>query len=510
MTGTDYPPTYWDLIAATAREHPDQRVLLDDHDRTLTACELHDRAEECAAGLHARGICAGTVVSWQLPTTLEAMVVMAALARLGAVQNPVITMLRETELTFITEQLGTEHFLVPRTWREFDHAGLADALAARTGLSVLIVDHDTDPRSLGGGLRLDLGDPATLPPPPGPDATAARWIYYSSGTTAAPKGVRHADRSVMAGSAGVVGMVGASSTDVNPIAFPVTHIGGAAMLAASLLSGMQLALFEAFDPVESPLRFAARGVTLLGSATPFYLAFLEAQRRHGDTPLFPRLRACLGGGAPITPDLQRRVREVLHMPGVANAWGLTEFPVATSAPPDGSPEVLDHTVGLPVPGVQVRTVDGELRLKGPQCFLGYVDASLDADAFDEDGWFRTGDLGSVDADGNVRITGRLKDVIIRNAENITAQEVEGVVASYPGVVDVAVIGVPDARTGERVCAVVVCGPGVAVPDLGELGAHCSAQGLARFKHPERIEVVDVLPRNLAGKVVKRELQARFS
>jgi non-ribosomal peptide synthetase component E (peptide arylation enzyme) len=152
--------------------------------------------------------------------------------------------------------------------------------------------------------------------------------------------------------------------------------------------------------------------------------------------------------------------------------------------------------------------EGELRLKGPQCFLGYVDGSLDADAFDADGWFRTGDRGRIDDEGNVTITGRIKDAIIRNAENISALEIEDVLATHPAVADVAVIGVPDPRTGERVCAVVVAQPGSDLT-LDALAQHCHAKGLSRHKYPERLEVVEALPRNLTGKVLKNELRARF-
>jgi cyclohexanecarboxylate-CoA ligase len=152
--------------------------------------------------------------------------------------------------------------------------------------------------------------------------------------------------------------------------------------------------------------------------------------------------------------------------------------------------------------------EGELRLKGPQCFRGYVDASLDADAFDAEGWFRTGDLGLVDGDGNVRVTGRLKDVIIRNAENISALEIEEAVLRHPDVADVAVIGVPDPRTGERVCAVTVPVPGAQV-SLDALVDHCRRLGVPRHKLPERLAIVDVLPRNTLGKVLKNELRTRF-
>jgi acyl-CoA synthetase (AMP-forming)/AMP-acid ligase II len=462
-----------------------------------------------------RGVGDGTVVSWQLPTTLETMVVMVALTRLGAVQNPVLPIWRESEVRFVTAQLGTEVIIVPGVWRGFDHVALADELARDQPMTLVVVDHAAPMN----GLRLPAGDPSSLPAPPTVE-TLPRWVYYSSGTTAAPKGVRHCDRSVIAGSAGVIGMVGATSDDVNPIAFPVSHIGGAAMLAASLLTGMRIVLFDEFDPVRTPKAIAAHRPTLLGSATPFFVAFMAAQRESGSVPLFPALRACLGGGAPITAELGRQVRETFLVAGVANSWGLTEFPVATSPPPDGAPEVLDHTVGRPVPGVSVRVVDdserqvaageeGELRLKGPQCFLGYVDETLNADAFDAEGWFRSGDRGRIDADGNVVVSGRVKDAIIRNAENISALEIEGVLATHPAVADVAVIGVPDSRTGERVCAVVVAQPGSDIT-LGALAEHCHAQGLSRHKSPERLEIIEALPRNLTGKVLKNELRARFN
>lgn len=507
--------TYWELVENAAREHPDRTVLVDDYGRALTSAGLRDAALTTAAALAELGVRQGSIVSWQLPTTLETMVVMVALARIGAVQNPVLPIWRESELRFVTTQLRTEVLIVPGVWRGYDHRALGAALAAERPMDVIVVDHETP---IVGDLRLPSGDPATLQAAP-VSATPARWIYYSSGTTAAPKGVRHSDRSVIAGSAGVVGMVGASSRDVNPIPFPISHIGGAAMLAAALITGMRLVLFDAFDPVHSAKAIAAHRPTLLGTATPFFVAFMAAQREHGDEPLFPDLRGCVGGGAPITPELGRQVRETLSVAGIANSWGLTEFPVATSPPPDGAHDVLDHTVGSPVPGVSVRVVDndecvlgpgeeGELRLKGPQCFLGYVDATLDADAFDADGWFRSGDRGRVGADGNIEVTGRIKDAIIRNAENISALEIENVLATHPGVADVAVIGVPDERTGERVCAVVVAHAG-AVVTLAALFEHCRASGLSAHKAPERLEIVSALPRNLTGKVLKTELRSQF-
>ncbi len=513
----DHTDTYWGLVDRVASEHPDRVLLCDDFGRSLTTVQLRDYAAGTAAAFAEQGVRAGTVVTWQLPTTLETMVVMVALTRLGVVQNPILPIWREREVGFVTAQLKTAVMIVPGLWRGFDHVALARSLSGVSDMKTIVVDHTIAPPA--GALRLPVGDVDSLPEAP-TSADDARWIYYSSGTTAAPKGARHNDRSVIAGSAGVIGMVGASNEDVNPIAFPVSHVGGAAMLAASLLTGMRLVLFDAFDAATTPFAIATHRPTLLGSATPFFVAYMAAQRQYGTEPLFPDLRACVGGGAPTTAELGRQVRDTFSVSGIANAWGLTEFPVATSPAPDAAAAVLDHTVGPPVPGVRVRVVgddelevppggDGELRLKGPQCFLGYVDESLNADAFDADGWFRSGDRGRIDENGNVVVTGRIKDAIIRNAENISALEIEGVLASHTAVADVAVIGVPDPRTGERVCAVVVTKAGSRLA-LASLAEHCEAHRLARHKFPERLELVDVLPRNLTGKVLKAELRSRFS
>ena len=481
------------MIEAAARA-PSRVVLADDHGRSLTTSQLCAAAEQVAAGL---GVQPGTVVSWQLPTTIEGIVILAALARAGAVQNPIIPILREREVGLITRMVGTELFITAETWRGFDHAGMARDL----GLEVISIELEV---GVGSGLRLPMADPSGLPGPPR-SSTECRWLYFSSGTTAEPKGARHSDQTVMASAGGMNEHLGFRDGDVYPIAFPITHIGGITMTTAALVGGARLVLLDSWDPGSTPERAALHRPTILGSAQPFFRAFLDAQRRHGNKPLFPALRIFAAGGAPTPPELIHELVEVFDVPGVVNSWGLTEFPVATCSTPGDPPRVLAETVGRPSPGVSIRRVDGELRLKGAQCFLGYVDPAGDAAAFDDEGWFRTGDLGEIDPDGNVRITGRLKDVIIRNAENISALELEDVLLRHAGVADVAVVGLPDKRTGERVCAVVVSEPGHTI-SLPELAEHCRVEGVARQKWPEQVQLVDVLPRNAMGKILKQALR----
>jgi cyclohexanecarboxylate-CoA ligase len=493
--------TVWGLVAAAADEHPDRVLFRDDHGRSLTTTELRDAAERTAAGL---GVGPGDVVSWQLPTVLESVVVLAALARVGAVQNPIIPILRDGEVGHITSEIRTTVLLVPEVWRGFAHGDMARRLAADRGFGVIGLELDGP---VGPELRLPQGDPSTLPPPPTTD-DESRWLYFTSGTTALPKGVRHTDRSVIASSFGMTSGLALHDGDVYPIAWPYTHIGGITMTCNVLRDGGELVLFDVFDPATTGERMAAHRPTALGTGVPFFRVYLQAQRRHGQEPLYPAVRAFVAGGAPTPPEILKELSDTFGVDVVLNSWGLTEFPIASSPAPADPPDKREQTVGRASPGVEVRVVDGELRLRGPQCCQGYVDASLDAAAFDEDGFFRTGDLGVVDDDGYITITGRLKDVIIRNGENISALEIEDVLLRHPDIQDVSVLGMPDARTGERVCAVVVPAPGRTV-NLETIAAHCAAQGIARQKTPEQVEIVEAIPRNPMGKVVKPQLREKL-
>ena len=188
---------------------------------------------------------------------------------------------------------------------------------------------------------------------------------------------------------------------------------------------------------------------------------------------------------------------------------------------DDDDEALANTEGSAMPGVQLRVVtldgkvagideEGEIRAKAPQTMKGYLDPSLDADAFDDEGWFRTGDLGRIDADGMVTITGRLKDIIIRKGENVSAKEVEDLLFTHPKVADAAVIGLPDASSGERACAVIALKDAGAPLGFDEMVAFLKEKRLRSQAIPEQLEIVDTLPRNPSGKVLKQDLKARFS
>ena len=503
------PRPLWELIEQAAESWPDQAMLMSRQGDRATFGEYRDRVLGMAAGLADLGIGHGDTVSWILPTWVDTVVLAGALARLGAVQNPVIGIYRHREVGFCARQTGSKYLISPASFGGFDYAAMAAEIAGEIeGLQTLTVGPGSFPQ----------GDPARLPPVVAAQPGETRWICYTSGTTADPKGARHADQTV-----GAFGGPMAERLDIQPgdrysLTFPFPHIGGIGLLFMALERGCTHLLDETVDP-EATVRFLSeQGCTHAGTGTPFYLMYLAAQQRL-DRPLFPDLKVCPGGGAPIPPALHRRVVDELGGVGVASGWGLTEAPVLTNGAVGDPDEKLATTEGRALPGVDLIAVagdssmcvpgaEGELRAKGPQVMLGYMDSSLDAEAFDADGYYRTGDLGIIDADGYVTITGRLKDIIIRHGENISAKEVEDLLFGLDGIADAAVIGLPDARTGESVCAVVAPAEG-AVVTLDGLAEALAAAGPRRQATPERLEIVDELPRNPAGKVLKRELQQRF-
>lgn len=480
--------TFWDLVCEASRKWPDWVFLADDYGRTMTTAQFRDTAERVAAALP---VATGDVVSWQLPTTLEAAVLMAALSRLDTVQNPLVPTLRHHEIDLITDQVGTSLFVLPDNVPRF-RAKVFHNNSSR----VLTLNFGGTPT---GVIRLPMGDPLTLKAAPDVDR---RWVYYSSGTTAHPKGVKHSDSSLMASANGLVEIAGFGRGDVYPIAWPLAHIGGATMLSCALRTGLKLVLFDTWDPKLTPLRMAAHSPTILGSALPFFRAYTQAQQCHGKHPLFPQLRTFTAGGAPTPAETVQDLVETFGVSGVPQSYGLTEFPVAAAAP-YATPGVHLDSVGIPAPGAKIRIVDGEIRLRGSQCFSGYVDTSLDADAFDAEGWLRTGDIGEF-RDGLLYVTGRLKDVIIRNAETISALDIEDVLLRHPQIIDAAVIGLPDPATGERMCAVLQAREGAEL-DVAGVAAHCQAHGLAKHKWPEQVEIVSILERDAMGKLAKRKL-----
>lgn len=507
--------TMWELVERRAQATPDHPMLIDASDRTLTFGQFRDQVLSVAAGLHSDGVGPGNVVSWQLPTRIETVVLSMALSRLGAVQNPIIHLYREREITFALRQTGSELFVIPGEWRGTNYVELAERS---------LPDSARRPQVLVLDDGLPTGDPSELPPPP-PATTDAdapiRWIYYTSGSTADPKGVQHTDQTLIAGGWGLAVALDMSPDDVGSIVFPFAHIAGPDYLVTMLCLGFPAVLAESFSAPDLLPLFRRHGVTMVGGSTAFYVAYLAEQRRQPGEPILPTLRLMSGGGAPKPPEIHFEVRDEIGGRGVVHGYGMTEVPMIANGSPHDSDEQLAHTDGRPVEGAEVRIVrldgtvagpdeEGEIRVRGPMVCRGYTDPALDAEAFDADGYFRTGDLGLLRPDGHLKITGRIKDTIVRKGENISATEVEAVLYRHPAVAEVAVIGLPDEERGERVCAVVQLHDGVDGLTLGDVVTFCREAGLMTQKIPEQLELRTEWPRAGTGKVVKKALRDQYA
>lgn len=450
-----------------------------------------------------------------LPTGMESLILAGALSRLGVVQNPILPIYRDRDLDFMTKQCQPTLLITPGQWRGFDYASMANRIAEKRGpLRTLVVDRTLPEAETGELPELQL---SAAPPAPDP----IRWLFYTSGTTAEPKGVQHLDETLLFAAKAMSEALALRQSDRVAFVFPVTHVGGIVWLMAALSSGCSLILIEHFADPDTIPTLQKAGVTLAAAGTIFHESYLAAQRKTAHRRLFPEVRAFPGGGAAKPAQLHDDLKKEMGGVGILSGYGSTEAPILTIGRVEDPSRKLALTEGRPsLPGVDIRVVrddetvakagqEGELRVRAPQLFRGYLDSRLDREAFDVDGYFRTGDRGYLDEDGHLVITGRLKDIIIRKGENIPAKEVEDFLYRHPKISDVAVIGLSDPTTGERCCAVVTCHDATEPISFQEMKTFLRDQRLLTQRIPEQLEIIESLPRNATGKVLKQQLRDRF-
>jgi acyl-CoA synthetase (AMP-forming)/AMP-acid ligase II len=337
---------------------------------------------------------------------------------------------------------------------------------------------------------------------------------YTSGTTADPKGVQHTHNTLLA-EIRAHPAVPARGPEVSLAVFPAGHIGGVLGLTRLFARGTMSVLMDTWDADDAAALIAEHRVTST-AGTPFHLMhLLDAADRGGHD--ITSLRSYMVGAASVPPSLVERAAQ--HGLAAFRAYGSSEHPTVTSGSAGDPLDVRARTDGRLTPGNEIRIVDddghdlacgvdGEVVTRGPEQFVGYRDPALDDASFLPGRWFRTGDIGHVDGDSYLTITDRKKDIIIRGGENISSKEVEDILAAHPSVAEAAAVGSPDPTYGERVAAFVILRPGAHL-DLDAVREHFTARGVARQKTPERIEIVEDLPRTAAGKVKKFELRTRL-
>ncbi len=501
-----------DYARLRAEEEPDV-VAVNDETGGMTYAQLLTEAQALARGMLAAGVKRGETVSFQLPNWIEAVVVNLACALAGVVVVPVIPIYRQAELRFILKDCRARMLFIPQTFRSIDYPQMIESL--RTELpdlrDAVVVRGAADGMSRYDDLlAAGRGSPAELRPG---DPDDAKFLIYTSGTTGQPKGViyshNQARRPVWASM--TVWGIAPGARILMPS--PVTHVTGYAYgLEATFGFGTRVTLMEKWDAALAARLIDEHGVDFTISATPFLQELVEEAERTGTS--LPSLKIFACGGAAVPPELIRRANAVFANCRAFRVFGSSECPMVTQGVLD-DPELAATTDGrvfdwevklVDADGDKVATgMEGEILARGPSLFRGYTSAEANREAFDQEGYFRTGDLGILTGDGLLTITGRKKDIIIRGGENLSAKEIEDALHEHPAVREAAVVAMPHERLGEGVCAWLIP-TGAARPDQKELAAYLGAAGLARQKCPERVEYIAELPKTASGKVRKHELR----
>ncbi|NOX72100.1 MAG: AMP-binding protein [Alphaproteobacteria bacterium] len=501
-----------DFLADTLKRAPDSTALICPHsETTLSHRALDKHASNIAGNLAALGVAKGDVVSFQLPNWWQFVALHLACLKLGAISNPLMPIFRARELEFMLPFACSKVLIVPDQFQHFDHAALGDHLKR----TIPSLEH----LFVVGGAGLSAFDTLLRPcakPPPNPQLSAndVVLLLFTSGTTGRPKGVLHTSNTLLTSARHVADRMGLGPSDVGFMPAPFAHmIGFNFGMNMALMLGLPLVLLDRWTPEAALDLIARHRVSYTAGSTPFMadLANVPDMTQRNLT----HFKMFMTAGAPIMEPVIENVTSNLGV-SVLPGWGMTEVVQATSTQPIAA---LDKplTDGAAFPGNEVRIIDGagnscptgqsgHLQFRGSTLFVGYLNQP-ELYVLDRDGWFDTGDLARMDAAGEIRITGREKDILIRGGENIPVLEVESLICQLDAVCDVALVGMPDARLGERGCLFVVLKDGGKL-DFDDMVAHLNRCNLARQYFPERLEILPEMPRTASGKIQKFILRER--
>lgn len=508
--------TVVDSARRCAQEHPD-RVAVVDGAVELTFRQVLDQAYPLADALRRRGVRPGNVVSFQLPNWQETLVINLACAIGGFVCNPIVPIYRDAEVGFILRNSHSRVLFIPERFRSTDYLEMIERL--RPDLPeltdvVLVRSDRTDHASYSAWVGHD--DP--IADFPAVDPNAVKLLLYTSGTTGNPKGVLHSHNTLRSEIEAVTRFWSLTPDDVVLMPSPVTHITGYLYaLELPFSRGLKAVLMDHWNAGDALRAIEEHGASFSIGATPFLVELVAEVEKQAKR--LPTLRLYVSGGAPVPPEVVNRANAVLPNCRTFRVYGSSEAPTVSLGVAAGDPVergattdgfIFNHEVQIvdAVTGAALQAgQDGEIVTRGPEVMLGYTDPRHTEEAFDADGYFHTGDLGYVDGDGYITVTGRKKDIIIRGGENISPKEIEDVLHQHPAVLEAAVVAMPHPRMGETPCAYVVLRPGKTL-DFPAMVAFLEEARLARQKFPEQMFVVDALPHTASGKVLKHVLRAR--
>ena len=495
---------------------PDHLLLIEGQG-SLTRRQCWDQSLRLAAFFVSRGLKPGDVIAFQLPNWMETAVIALAARMTGLVINPIPPIYRESELGYILADCRAKLIFVPGLFRKHDYAAMLSGLrSALPDLRDVVIVRASGALTWDAALEHDPADETALP---AVDPSAVMMVMYTSGTTGKPKGVLHTHYSYdhRARAMGEAWQIGPD--DIVFMPSPVTHITGALWaFDMTWIHGSASVLMDVWTAEEGIQVIERNRCTVNGGATPFLQQLLDIAGSKPEAIASLRLFFC--GGTTVSPDLIRKASGTFPGCLFFRCYGSTEMVTATlgirdakyadlGADTDGEIvypaelKIIDAGDDHPLPAGE----EGEIIARGPGLFFGYVHPSDNEGNFDEDGFFRMGDIGCIVHENYIVITGRKKDIIIRSGENISPKEVEDLLFNHPAVAEVAIVAMPSAATGEKGCAFIIPRQGQTI-DLPEIGRFLDEAGLARQKFPEYIVLADDLPRVPSGKVKKDVLRIR--
>lgn len=502
--------TIWSLFASAAAANSGKIAIRQGSLLSVTYGELLDRVESTAVLLQRCGVGRNDIVTICGPNWIDTVAAILSALRLGAVASPVAVTSGPKDLRYVIEKCRSKAVFVSGRFRSSDHM---------SALTSFLTELDPKPavmRLTADGSETVSFARAATPVPHDPDAPSA--VLFTSGTESRAKGVVHTSNTILFGERALADALALDADDVAFMASPISHATGflhGVMMTLTL--GGTLSLMEIFEARAAFDQMVSHRATWTMGATPFLAEIAQEAERRGES--LPALRYFLCGGAPVPETVARRATAAGIR--VLSIYGSTESPPHTLTHPEDPPERSVTTDGRALAGIEIRVVApdgfdvpengvGEEWSRGPNTFTGYLDEpELTARTLDTDGWYRSGDLARRLPCGFVRITGRMKDIIIRGGQNISAREVEELLSRFPGCSEVAVVAIPHKRLGETGCAVMVMEQGQTA-SIQDVVAFLKTCGIANYKLPERVETWPDLPKTPSGKIQKFEIRRKLA
>lgn len=500
-----------DRYAKVVETRPEALAVVDDRGRRYTHAELWERSRALATGLAAHGLRARDVALIFMPNWAEWPIALLAVLRLGAIPANIPIRTDTETLHYAADLCGARVLITAERHGASATGDMARAAAARSHpRPVLTIDEQGGSQWCGEAAGAEIE---------GADAPELDHLMFTSSTTGLPKAVMHTADTLAALHIGFSKRFALGADQPIFMPSPLGHsVGCIHGVRLSMYNGAPLVLQDRWDPQTALALVAEYGCTFTAAATPFLKDLVDA-RWSDARPKLERLRWFLCGGAQVPPALIEEAKQQMPNTFVTVLWGMTEGGLTTCVA-ESAREKLLHTAGLGLPGLELCALgaeasklppgeEGELAMRGPGVFVGYyAQATLYHSLLTEDGFFRTGDLARIDEQGYVRITGRIKDLIVRGGVNISPVPTEDALAAHPDVQAVAVIGYPDERLGERICAVVIA-KGDAALSPQTLKTFARDRGLPKHLWPELVRFAEHFPRTAAGKIRKLELRQRI-